>query len=345
MKKEWFMGIGLIIIIFVALSVFLVMNPSSPKREVIIYTSVDQVFSEPVFKTFERETGIIVKPVYDVEAAKTTGLVNRLIAEKRNPTADLFWSGEFAQTLLLKEKGILSPYLPHNASGIPDTYKDPDGYWTGIGGRARTFLVNPDIVKPEEYPERLTDILNGSIPADRIGIANPLFGTTATHAAALYAYLGEKNASGFFSDIRDRGVRVVDGNSVVKDMVIRGELAYGLTDTDDACMALIENPRLILIIPDQKGGEMGTLVIPNTVSLINGGKHRKEAERLAEYLVSAETERGFIDNGWVQLSLNPGVHSASCINLSSVKGMNRTFSEIYDAFDYSKADLTTLFIR
>ena len=49
-------------------------------------------------------------PVYDVEAAKTTGLVNRLIAEKDRPQADVFWSGEFAQTIKLKEEGVVSAY-------------------------------------------------------------------------------------------------------------------------------------------------------------------------------------------------------------------------------------------
>ena len=54
------------------------------KKEIIIYTSVDQVFSEPIFNEFEKETGIRVLPVYDVEAAKTTGLVNRLITRKES---------------------------------------------------------------------------------------------------------------------------------------------------------------------------------------------------------------------------------------------------------------------
>ena len=53
--------------------------------QVVIYTSVDQVYSQPILDRFEKETGITVKAVYDVEASKTTGLVNRLIAEKSRP--------------------------------------------------------------------------------------------------------------------------------------------------------------------------------------------------------------------------------------------------------------------
>jgi len=63
---------------------------------------VDQVYAGPVLKRFEVQTGINVLPVYDVEAAKTTGLANRIIAEAGNPQADVYWSGEFAQTISLE---------------------------------------------------------------------------------------------------------------------------------------------------------------------------------------------------------------------------------------------------
>jgi hypothetical protein len=50
------------------------------QHEVVVYTSLDKVFSQPILEEFERKTGIGVKAVYDSEATKTTGLVNRLIA-------------------------------------------------------------------------------------------------------------------------------------------------------------------------------------------------------------------------------------------------------------------------
>src|SRR5512137_2760199 len=79
-----------------------------PRPRVVVYTSVDQVFSEPVFKAFEAQTGIQVLAVYDVEAAKTVGLAQRLLAERSNPQADVFWNGEFSQTLYLEEQGVLA---------------------------------------------------------------------------------------------------------------------------------------------------------------------------------------------------------------------------------------------
>lgn len=66
----------------------------SKSREVVVYTSVDQVFSEPVLREFERDAAIRVRAVFDTEETKSTGVLNRLIAETNRPLADVFWSGD-----------------------------------------------------------------------------------------------------------------------------------------------------------------------------------------------------------------------------------------------------------
>ena len=48
---------------------------------VTVYCSVDEEFARQVLDAFTQETGIVVRPVFDSEAGKTTGLVNRIRAE------------------------------------------------------------------------------------------------------------------------------------------------------------------------------------------------------------------------------------------------------------------------
>lgn len=109
------------VFLIATIAVILGQQKGPEEKTVIVYTSVDQVYSEPVFAAFEKETGILVMPVYDVEATKTTGLVNRLIAEKARPQADVFWSGEFSQTIVLKNESVLAPYRSLSAADIPQT--------------------------------------------------------------------------------------------------------------------------------------------------------------------------------------------------------------------------------
>src|SRR5256886_7894240 len=111
-------------------------------RTVVVYVSEDQVFSEPILKDFERETRITVKSVFDTEESKSTGVMNRLIAEKNNPQADVYWANEPVRADALKQRGVSTPYVSPSAEGIPDQFKDPDKYWTGFSARARLLLVN-----------------------------------------------------------------------------------------------------------------------------------------------------------------------------------------------------------
>src|SRR6266496_9860 len=115
---------------------------SQTAKTVVVYVSEDQVFSEPILKDFERDTGITVKSVFDTEEAKSTGVMNRLIAEKDNPQADVYWANEPVRADALKQRGVSTPYVSTSAEGIADQFKDPDHYWTGFSARARLLLVN-----------------------------------------------------------------------------------------------------------------------------------------------------------------------------------------------------------
>jgi iron(III) transport system substrate-binding protein len=338
------LAIGIAVVFIFATAFVILGQHSGEEKTVVVYTSVDQVYSEPVFRDFEKETGIRVMPVYDVEAAKTTGLVNRLIAEKARPQADVFWSGEFSQTIVLQNKGVLSRYQSPSAADIPVQFKDPEGYWTGFGGRARIFIVNTDLLSPSQYPHSVYDMLNEKYPGKTIGIAYPMFGTTATQSAALYSYLGKDKAHAFHTSLNNRSVRIVDGNSVVRDLVADGQLAFGVTDTDDACGAIENGKNVTIIIPDQGVGEMGTLVIPNTVALIAGAPRPAEAKIFMDYLLDRKQESAMVTSGWIQIPVRD-MPASPCINSTGIKTIPVTYQDTYDALQPSQEDLITIFIR
>ena len=296
-------------------------------------------------EVLDEAAGIQVLPVYDVEATKTTGLVNRLIAEKDNPRADVFWAAEFSQMILLKNQSVLTQYQSPSGKDIPAQYHDRDGYWTGLGGRARVFIVNTDRLKPDEYPRSLADMLDPRYPGNTIGIAYPMFGTTATQAAALYSTLGRGKAHAFFANLSARGVRVVDGNSVVKDLVVSGQLDFGLTDTDDACTAIAQGAHVTIVVPDQGVGQMGTIVIPDTVALIVGSPHPAEGRIFIDYLLDRNTENDLVKSGWIQVPSRNVTAQVSCLNDTVIKPMAVNYQDIYDGVEMTKTDLSEIFIR
>ena len=187
-------------------------------KEVVIYVSEDQVFSEPILQDFEKETGIRVKAVFDTEEAKSTGVMNRLIAEKDNPRADVYWANDPIRAELLRQKGIAAAYVSSNTFGIPDHFKDPQGYWTGFSARARLLVVN---TAAKTKPDSILAYTDPAWKAKGV-IANPLFGTTTAQMAALFAAWGDDRAKAFLDGLKKNGVKVSTSNGESADLVASG---------------------------------------------------------------------------------------------------------------------------
>lgn len=117
-------------------------EPPPEPGEVVVYSSVDEVFARPIARRFEKETGIKVRLVPDTEETKSTGLLNRLIAEKQRPVADVFWSGDPVRAAILKSRGVSAPYQSPEAEGLPERFSDAAHHWTGFSARARILIYN-----------------------------------------------------------------------------------------------------------------------------------------------------------------------------------------------------------
>jgi iron(III) transport system substrate-binding protein len=230
---------------------------------VVVYASQDQVYAEPILRRFEQQTGIRVRAVYDSEAVKTVGLVNRLIAERSNPRCDVFWNNEEFRTRQLEAQGILRQT---NA-------------WVAIGYRNRRIVINTNFVTT---PPSFADLTNSAWKG-RIALAYPLFGTTATHFLALRQHWGKEDWEQWCRALQSNKPFLVDGNSLVVQFVGRGEAAIGLTDSDDIAAGQHQG---MPIAPLPLSPEL--LVIPNTVAVICNAAHPAEADRLLQFLQSPD---------------------------------------------------------
>ena len=88
--------------------------------------------------------------------------MNRLIAEKNNPQADVYWANEPIRAEVLRQQGIAAPYVSPNAHGIPASFKDPNGYWTGFAARARVLIVNKKHRRKARFRACLCRLRNGA---------------------------------------------------------------------------------------------------------------------------------------------------------------------------------------
>ena len=313
-------------------------------NEVIVYTALDREFSEPVFQDFTAATGIRVLPKYDTESTKTVGLYNAIAAEANRPRCDVFWNNEILNTLRLQQANLLASFHSTQSDAYPAMFRDPDGAWHGFAARARVLIVNNDLVPESERPNSVLDLADPEWN-NRIGIAKPLFGTTASHAAVLFEHLGPDNAKEFFTKVHDNA-QTLAGNKRVAVSVARGQLDWGITDTDDAMIELEKGMPVSIVYPDQLEDQMGTLFIPNCISIINGGPNRASAEKLVNFLLTGAIEEKLAAGPGAQIPLRTdNKFKARVESPSTVKAMTVDFQAAAGQWDEAAEFLQELFAQ
>jgi iron(III) transport system substrate-binding protein len=253
----------------------------APKPSVVVYCAQDQVFAEPILADFARETGILVRPVFDSEAVKTVGLANRLLAERDSPQCDVWWGNEEFRIRQLAARGVLA---------------DSNAVWT-FGRRTRRMVIHTGRVGPAantttgmvQAPESLLDLTN-AVWRGRVSIAYPLFGSTATHLLVLRQRWGESNWLAWCRALAANRPFIEEGNSHVVRRVAAGEAWIGLTDSDDIASGRRNGQPVAALDP-------GLMPLPNTVALVRPAAPGSPAVRLAEFLRSPEVRARLVSAG------------------------------------------------
>jgi iron(III) transport system substrate-binding protein len=302
------------------------------ESDVVVYASTDQEFSMPIIKGFERSKGaqnadtpaadtatsdestpedptdgshtrVVCK--FDIESTKTVGLVNELIAESARPVCDVFWNNEVLHTIRLQKLGLLEPHDWKIDASFPAELRADDGTWCGFAARARILMVNTDLLPdPKDWPQSV-DELGDPKWADRCAMSRPLAGTAATHFAVLASVYGHEATLGKLKQIQSNA-RVLSGNKQVALSVSGGQVAWGLTDTDDAIVEKDEGYPVAIVFPDQQPDQPGVLRIPNTAMILKNAPHPIAAKRFVDYLVTPAIEDRLAMGNSSQIPLHRG---------------------------------------
>lgn len=291
-------------------------NDGEPSNTLVIYCAHDQILAEGAIELFEEKTGIDVQVRYDQEANKSLGLTERLIAEKDNPRADVFWNNQLLGTADLIDRGILQPYKGENWDRIPEKFKDADGHYIGFAARLRVAIIHDDTptangaVDDAAYDALMNPVHHplAEVPADvdfsSAARAMPIYGTTLSHYAVLWDLMGAEGLKQWHTGTLDRGLIQEGGNGTVMRLVAAGTCRFGMTDTDDYYVAEDDGKpvwREVIGI----GSESRPIVIPNTVAIITGAKHPDNAKKFVDFMTSEELELFLGQSRSRQIPLGP----------------------------------------
>jgi iron(III) transport system substrate-binding protein len=309
---------------------------------VVVYCSVDETCAKPILDDFQKESGIKLTVIFDTEAGKTTGLVTRIMAEGRSEKAraDLFWSGEIFNTVLLSRQGFLAPYDSPVAGDVPAPFRDANRQWTGTSLRSRVVAFDPRRTPREHVPTRWEDFARPEFAA-RTAIANPLFGTTRGHVSAMFALWGEERGKAFLKTLKDGGAKILDGNSATVRAVTEGRADFAWTDNDDVQAARRAGWSMESIAPDM--GDGGILLIPCTTALLRGAPNPDGGRKLYDHLVSAEVERRLAESDWKSIPVRSELQKKMGLSLPPRSGV--TFEAAADAMDAAMSAVREILLR
>lgn len=273
-------------------AVALLASCSRRPPQVTLYCALDREYAEPIIAQFERQTGISVRAKFDTESTKSVALAEEILRERARTRCDVFWNNEPLHTARLAEAGMLAP-------------RDSETPWHSFAGRFRVLLVNTDRVPTGTEPTTHEELVN-SRWRGQLGIAKPLFGTTATHLACLESAWGLERTKAWLLRLKQNEVQILSGNRQVAQAVGTGSLAIGLTDTDDAVAEIRAGRPARMLLLDAAEGQAGALLLPNTAALVAGAPNPDAARRFLEFLKSSWVEETLAQGPSAQIPLGAG---------------------------------------
>ncbi len=126
--------------------------------KLVIYGSLESGIMDEVEKAFTKKYGIPIE-YYRAASNKT---LDRVLTETRagRVQADVVVTNR-GPMLLLKKENLFAKYVSPEAENFPDDVKDPDGLLSPIYRQVIVgILYNTKLVKPEEAPKSLEDLLS-----------------------------------------------------------------------------------------------------------------------------------------------------------------------------------------
>ncbi|HEX7381881.1 MAG TPA: extracellular solute-binding protein [Nevskiaceae bacterium] len=270
---------------------------------ITLYAGQHQQMVRLLVDRFEKETGIPVKVRY----GSGPELAHALTLEGKRTTADVFFTEDSPELMLLQEKDLLAAVDPATLHQIPARFSSADGKWVGVLARENVLTWNPKLISADQLPKSLLELAQPRWK-DRFGIhltsadIMPLIRAIAIkhgRPAALDWVKGVKRNAKLFQ--RNSGVVLAVNNGDVPVGVSNSYYYYRLREQVGA-------DKMVSRVYHFANGDVGGLIDVSGAAALRYAPHPQEAQRFLAFMVSEPVQdmlaRGTVD---FEYPLRPGV--------------------------------------
>ncbi|MBI4336879.1 MAG: iron ABC transporter substrate-binding protein [Chloroflexi bacterium] len=253
-----------------------------------VYSGRSEELVGPIIEQFRKTTGIDVQVRY----GGTAELAATILEEGQNSPADVYWAQDAGALGALSKGGKLAKLPDSVLNKVEGRFRSPKGEWVGVTGRARVVAYNTKNVTEADLPDSISGFTDPQWKG-RIGWA-PTNGSFQAFVTALRIAEGDAKARQWLEGVKANGAKTYGNNSAIVRAVATGEVDVGFVNHYYLYTFLKEQG---LSFPvrnySPRAGDAGAMINVAGVGVLGTSKHRQEALRFLEYLLSNEAQKYF----------------------------------------------------
>lgn len=226
-----------------------------------------------------------------VRYADTADLAATLVEEGDASPADVFFAQEPGAIGAVADEGLLAPLPADVLRLVPARYRDPEGRWVGVTGRARVVAYNREAVERSELP---ASPFGFTAPAwkGRVGWS-PASSSMQEYVTALRERYGDERTREWLEAMVANDARDYPNNVVIRDAIAAGEIDAGLINHYYVAQAIAAEGEDYPIGVYFPPGGLGSLLLLTSVGVLESSDRREEAVDFVRSLLGRSSQ-GFL---------------------------------------------------
>jgi iron(III) transport system substrate-binding protein len=281
--------------------------------EVVAYGNLDAAAAQAIADGFMKKYPFIKANAVRVSGA---GIITRVEAEARagKVVSDVIDSGQLGM-LALMDKKMMARYRSPQRDFFREGFKDKEGYWTAYMTNIMVSAYNTRLVKKEEAPAKLEDLLKprwkGKLAMDSQSYV--WFGT-------ILQSLGEEAGLRFMKKLNEQDLRHVRGRRLASQLVAAGEFDMTVETNLNSVLSFAGQGAPVWFAPIQP-----LFYSPSLVFLAQGAPHPHAGALLIDYLLSEDGQRVIVSTN--RMAANIRVKSKEA---QTLEGLDIRMPDILD---------------
>lgn len=253
-------------------------------QKLVVYTSHKEEVYNPIIKEFEERTGIFV----EVKQGGTLELFDEIASGKSSGNCDVIFGGGIENYMGYED--YLDAYRVEEEEMIAERYRCSNHKWTSFSVLPMVFIYNSKLVYPAAAP-RTWEEMQSTKWKGEIAFADPAESGSSYTALCTMIFATGGDTETVISNFAAALDGSISANSgAVLEEVNSGTKLVGITLEETALKKMEQGADLRIIYPIE-----GTSAVPDGVAIVSNAKHRSNAQKFLDFVVSEDVQRLLVD--------------------------------------------------